>query len=73
MKKFEHTLSDRSDCRITLIHDPDDPLSWIIRKWERGLLGRRVTLSRWFTTRGQAERFAQTLVKECAGVPRVHK
>lgn len=73
MKKFERILSDRGDCRITLIHDPDDPSTWIIRQWKSAMIGRRRILSRWFTTREQAERFAQALDKECAGTVRVRR
>ncbi|MBR9974407.1 MAG: hypothetical protein KFF77_02405 [Bacteroidetes bacterium] len=73
MKKFETTLSDQSGCHVTLYHDPDDPLSWIVRKWKRGFLGRRMALSRWFLTRAQAERYAQVLIRECDGTKDVRK
>jgi hypothetical protein len=67
MSKFETYLSDRSGCWITLFHDPDDPMTWIIRKWKRGFLGKRIELSRWFLTRGQAETYARKLIRECDG------
>lgn len=71
MNKFETTLSERSDCHITLFHDPEDPMSFIVRKWKRGLFGRRIALSRWFLTREQAESFVGALIKECDGAARV--
>ncbi len=67
MNKFETTLSDRSDCHITLFHDPEDPLTYIVRKWKRGLFGRRIALSRWFLTRAQAEHFVGALIRDCGG------
>ncbi|MDX9759145.1 MAG: hypothetical protein RBU27_08300 [Bacteroidota bacterium] len=67
MSTFETSLSDGNGCHVTLFHDPDDPLSWIIRKWKRGLFGRRCELSRWFATREQAEQFAGALIRECSG------
>lgn len=69
MSKFETTLSNQSGCHVTLFHDPEDPSTWIVRRWKRGLFGRRLALSRWFVTRDQAERFAQTLIRECGGQP----
>ncbi len=65
MSKFETTLSDRSNCHITLFHDPEDPMTFIVRKWKRGIFGRRIALSRWFLTRAQAERYVGVLIKEC--------
>lgn len=65
MSKFETTLSARSDCHITLFHDPEDPMTFIVRKWKRGIFGRRIALSRWFLTRAQAERYVRMLMKEC--------
>lgn len=70
MSKFETTLSDQSGCHITLFHDPDDPSTWIVRKWKRGLFRRRMDLSRWFVTREQAESYARALIREC--VPGKH-
>ena len=67
MSKFETAISSSADCNVTLFHDPDDPSTWIIRRWKRGLLGRRCVLSRWFTTRGQAEAYAEALLEECGG------
>ncbi|MBE0644878.1 MAG: hypothetical protein IH600_12410 [Bacteroidetes bacterium] len=71
MSKFETTLSDRSDCHITLFHDPEDPSTFIVRKWKRGIFGRRIALSRWFLTRKQAEAYVHKLMKECGGTGRV--
>ena len=65
MSKFETTLSDQSGCHVTLFHDPEDPSTWIVRKWKRGLFGRRLALSRWFVTREQAERYAKALIRDC--------
>lgn len=67
MSKFETPLSTGNGCHVTLFHDPEDPLSWIIRKWRSGLFGRRLELSRWFATREQAEGFARALIRECGG------
>lgn len=67
MSKFETSLSDTSGCWITLFHDPDDPMTWIIRKWKRGLFGKRVESSRWFLTREQAESYARKLIRNCDG------
>jgi hypothetical protein len=71
MSKFEATLSDRSDCHITLTHDPEDPSTWIIRRWKRGILGNRMILSRWFLTQEQAEAYARKLIKESDGAGRI--
>lgn len=65
MSKFETRLSDMDDCNITLFHDPDDPSSWVIRKWKRLLFWKRVELSRWFATREQAEEYARDLIEDC--------
>ena len=65
MSKFEQTLSDLSGCHVTLYHDPEDPSTFIVRQWKRGLFGRRMASSHWFLTRGQAEQYAQKLLREC--------
>lgn len=65
MSKFESRLSDTEDCHITLFHDPDDPSSWIIRKWKKQLFWKRMELSRWFLTRDQAEEYARGLIEDC--------
>lgn len=64
-EKTEIVISDSDDCFITLLHYPDDPASWIVRKWERRLLWKKRALSRWFNTRDLAEQFARLLVREC--------
>ncbi|MCB2204675.1 hypothetical protein KQI65_07995 [bacterium] len=64
MSKFETSLSDNSGCHITLFHDPEDPLSWVIRKWKKSFFGKKVELSRWFNSREQAEAFAESLLEE---------
>jgi len=65
MSTFETTLHKHDRCVITLFHDPDDPMSWIIRKWKKRLFGSKCLLSRWFVTRDQAEQFAASLAAEC--------
>lgn len=65
MSKFETVLTDSSGCNITLSHDPDDPLSWIVRKYRKQLFWRRCELSRWFNTRAQAEDYAASLEEQC--------
>jgi hypothetical protein len=67
MSKFETVLHSKSDCLITLFHDPDDFMSWIVRKWKRRWIGKKCLVSRWFNTREQAEHYAQQLVRECGG------
>lgn len=64
MKKFETTLQAWSNCTITLFHDPEDPLSWVVRKWKKKLFWRKCMLNRWFNSRGQAEQFAAQLARE---------
>lgn len=71
MSKFEQTLSDRSGCHVTLFHDPEDPSTFIVRKWKRRLFGRRMASSRWFLTRDQAEQYARKLIRECDRTGRV--
>ncbi|MBR9977758.1 MAG: hypothetical protein KFH87_06675 [Bacteroidetes bacterium] len=71
MSTSEISLSTRRDCHLTLFHDTDDPLSWILRRWKRGFLGRRSAEVLWFSTREQAEDYARQLVRECEGGPRV--
>ncbi|PLX32788.1 MAG: hypothetical protein C0600_01635 [Ignavibacteria bacterium] len=72
MSTFETRLSTPASCHITLFHDPTDPCTWVIRKWKKGLFGRRLELSQWFNTKEQAERFANGLIEECEKKLRVH-
>ncbi|MDT8323178.1 MAG: hypothetical protein RRA94_03620 [Bacteroidota bacterium] len=65
MSKFETSFSDSTDCDITLFHDPDDPLSWVVRKWKKQLFWKRCESSRWFNTRAQAEEYAAGLLEQC--------
>jgi hypothetical protein len=65
MKKFETVLSDSADCNLTLYYDPEDPLSWIVKKWKKQLFWRRCEQALWFTTRADAERHAAKMIKEC--------
>jgi hypothetical protein len=65
MSKFETVLRSHDNCTIILFHDPEDPLSWIIRKRKKWLFWNTCLISRWFLTRGEAERFAAQLAKEC--------
>jgi hypothetical protein len=65
MSNTETTLSDHKDCHLTLSHDTEDPSTWILRKWKRRFIGKRMTLSRWFLTKEQAEAYARMLIKEC--------
>ena len=71
MSTFETRISDSDGCDITLFHDPDDPSSWIIRKWKRQLFWKRCELSRWFATREQAEAYARSLIEDCRSKKRV--
>ena len=64
MNKLETILHTHDDYQITLYHDPEDPLSWVLRKWKKQLFWRKCTLNRWFITRDQAERYAAQLVKD---------
>ncbi|MBN1448406.1 MAG: hypothetical protein JXA28_10790 [Bacteroidetes bacterium] len=64
MRFFETRLSDSTDCDITLSHDPEDPSSWIVRKWKKRLFGKRCELSLWFATKEQAETYARTLIED---------
>lgn len=65
MKRQRELISDDPDCTIMLLHDPEDPCVWIVRKCVRRLFWRRCTHSRWFNTRLQAERYADDLVRAC--------
>ena len=69
MGNFETRLS--ASCNITLFHDPADPCSYVVRKWKKGILGKRLELSQWFNTREQAERYARRLIEECEAKQRV--
>jgi hypothetical protein len=73
MSKFETSLFYQSPRLITLFHDPDDPSTWIIRTWKKGLFGKRMDLSRWFNTKAQAEQYAQSLQEEFEKNARLHK
>jgi hypothetical protein len=65
MKKDIIIISDQPGCRVTILHYPDDPCAWIVRKWVRtGLLRRRVD-SRWFNHRDAAERYAKSIARDC--------
>jgi hypothetical protein len=64
MNKNTIVIAQRPDCRVTIVHYTDDPLSWIVRKWVRkGLLRRRVE-SKWFNHRDAAEKFARSIALE---------
>ncbi len=63
MSKFETSLSESADCNLTLYHDPEDPLSWVLKKWKKQLFWKRCELSRWFATREQAEAYAEKLIR----------
>ena len=65
MSKFETTIADSAGCNITLYHDPDDPSTWIVRKYTRQLFWKRCELSRWFNTREQAQAYAVSLQEQC--------
>lgn len=71
MGTFETRLSAPASCNITLYHDPDDPCSWVVRKWKKGLFGKRLELSKWFNTKEQAERYARLLIEQCDAKTRV--
>ena len=73
MKKFETVLSDSADCHLTLFYDPEDPLTWIVKKWRKQLLWRRCEQSLWFTTRADAERYAKKMIEECGRQQRLRQ
>ncbi len=48
--------------RLTeVVNSTSDPGMWIVREWHRSILGRRLTLSRWFNDAEQALSFARGL------------
>ncbi len=65
MSKFETVVHTQPACLITLFHDPDDHMSWIVRKWKKQLFWKKCLISRWFSTRGQAEEYIARLVRDC--------
>jgi len=65
MSTFETRIPDSGGCDITMFHDPEDPSSWIVRKWKKQLFWKRCELSRWFCTKEQAEEFARSLIEDC--------
>ena len=65
MSMQTETIHRKGSCLITLLHDPVDPLSWIVEKRRMTMFGARLKLSRWFNLEEQARRFAQKLAAGC--------
>ena len=65
MKRQRVQISDDPECSVELLHDPEDPAVWIVKKCVRRLFWRSCPHVRWFNTREQAERYAGDLVRAC--------
>ena len=66
MKKITVLISNQPGNRVALIHYPDDPSSWIVRKWVRKGLCLKRTESKWFNRKDLAERYAKSIAVDRA-------
>lgn len=57
-------VSQDSDQVTEVIHSPNDPGMWIVRRWEKVFLHRKLVFSCWFNDKRQALDFAAELARK---------
>lgn len=63
MNKFEKVISDSGNKKIVLINRLSDPGMWILYVYKKILFFNKKINSYWFSSKEQAELFAQEYVK----------
>ena len=61
MRNNSEITSRSRTSRIEIIHSDHDPAIWIVRRWRKFLVGKRLVSSDWFTEEKQARTFAESL------------
>lgn len=64
MDKTETVISSIPGCYIKILHYPEDPATWIVKKLKRRLFGKKEILTRWFSRKDQAVKFAEDLKRD---------
>ncbi len=60
MRTVEVVSNDRSNT-VAVIYESRYPSVWMVRRWKRGLLVKRLVSSEWFLDRAQAMEHAERL------------
>ncbi len=65
--KHERVLAEWDKELVLLRWYDDDPCSWMVKRYRKGLIGKRCISSAWFSDSAQAEAYARRLKKDAAG------